>query len=124
MAQPIYKEVSDIKARVKTDWSHGRHKFQPGDNAEVSGRVIPREWVSTTGEIRQGTGYVSKVKQKRVGRVGEVVAVSCTPSGKVRGDAEHGYCHRMYTKYYIQFRDGVIMGYDSHHLTKAFTHGR
>ena len=119
-----YTKVSDIKARVKTDWSHFNHKFQPGDNAEVSGRVIPREWVSTTGEIKQGTGYVSKVKQKRVGRVGEVVAVTCGLGDKVRGPSVTGFCDRMYTRYYLQFRDGVIMGFDSHHLNPAVSYQR
>ena len=125
MAQTVYKKVSDIKARVKTDWNHHKHKFLPGDKAEVSGRIIPREWVSTTGEIKQGKGWVSKVKQRRVGRVGEVVAVTCLENGLTRSSSvEWSWPSRMYTRYYIQFRDGVIMGFDSHHLNKAFSYAR
>jgi hypothetical protein len=114
-----YTNVADIKARVKTDWSHGNHKFKPGAFVEVSKHVIPREWVAPTGVIVSGSSYVSQRKQRRVGRVGEVVAVSCTPSGKVRGRAEGGFCERMYTRYYVQFKDDVILGYDSHHLDGA-----
>ena len=60
-----------------------------------------------------------QVKQRRVGRVGRVVAVSCTERGTIRS---HGYetPSRMYTRYYVQFLDGVIMGFDSHHLNRAF----
>jgi len=115
----VYKNVEDIKARVKTDWSHGNHKFKPGAFVEVSNHVIPRGWVTAAGDLHEGTSYVSQRKQRRVGRVGEVVAVSCTPSGKVRGRAEGGFCERMYTRYYVQFRDNVILGYDSHHLNNA-----
>lgn len=126
MAKP-YTSTSDIKAHVTTDWSHHNCKFQQGDFAEVSVQVLPREYVGVpkmdqcwTNRIRPGQSYVSEVKQRRVGRVGKVLAVSCTPDGKIRGQARNGYCERMYTKYYVQFRDGVILGYDSHHLNKAF----
>ena len=119
----IYKTLHDIKARVTARWNHKNCKFQRGDFAEVSANVIPREWVATDGTIIAGRSYVSNVKQRRVGRVGRVVAVSCLENGRIRSRMDH-YAHglpsRMYTRYYIQFRDGVIMGFDSHHLNRAF----
>ena len=117
-----YKTLHDIKAVVTARWKHPNCKFQRHEHAEVSSQVLPREWVGRDGEIRSGRSYVSQVKQRRVGRVGKVLAVSCNSLGKIRsnrGGASH-VAERMYTRYYIQFTDGVIMGYDSHHLTKAF----
>lgn len=114
-----YKTLHDIKARVTARWKHKNCKFQRGDFAEVNANVIPREWVGHDGTIVAGRSYVSNIKQRRVGRVGRVVAVSCTEQGTIRS---HGYVmpSRMYTRYYIQFRDGIIMGFDSHHLNRAF----
>ena len=121
----IYKNTQDIKAHVKTDWSHKNHKFQPGSFAEVSAQVLPREYVKMDGGIGSGHSYVSNIKQRRVGRVGKVLAVSCTKSGNVRATyGQQGGNSRMFTRYYIQFRDGVIMGYESHHLKKAYSHRR
>ena len=121
MNNTIYKEVNEIKANVKIDWSHGNHKFQPGDAVEVNGNVIPREWVGTDGTIKKGRSYVSQRRQRRVGRVGQVVAVTCLPNGKVRSNYRTTWTtpSRMYTRYYIKFTDGIIMGYESHHLNKA-----
>mgnify|MGYP003679098291 CR=1 FL=1 len=116
-----YTDISQIKAHVKTDWSHGNHKFKPGSHVEVSVQVLPREWVGSDGEIRSGRSYVSQVKQHRVGRVGKVVAVSCTKSGRVRGCyMQDGNPSRMYTRYYVQFLDGAIYGFDSHFLKPTF----
>ena len=125
-----YRSVNDIKACVTARWNHKNCKFQRGEHAEVSAQVLPREWVSTDGKIRAGRSYVSQIKQRRVGRVGEVVAVSCINDGtrRIRGgghDTRPGNgprtASRMYTRYYIRFMDGVIMGFDSHHLRKAFS---
>ena len=118
-----YTKVSDIKATVTTRWKHKNCKFQRGEHAEVSAQVLPREWVGHDGTIIAGRSYVSHKKQRRVGRVGEVVAVSCINDGtrRIRGTGDPGNS-RMYTRYYIQFRDGVIMGYDSHFLNKAYSH--
>ena len=115
----VYKTLHDIKARVTARWKHKNCKFQRGDYAEVSAQVLPREYVKMDGGIGDGHSYVSNIKQRRVGRVGRVIAVSCLPDGRIRGDGSPG-CSRMYTRYYIQFRDGTIMGYDSHHLNRAF----
>lgn len=118
-----YKTVQDIKANVTQQWSHPNCKFKPGDHAEVSAQVLPRQYVKMDGGIGDGHSYVSQIKQRRVGRVGKVLAVSCLSNGRIRSGEDHwtqGLPSRMYTKYYIQFKDGVIMGYDSHHLNRAF----
>ena len=114
-----YRTIHDIKARVTARWKHKNCKFQRGDHAEVSMNVLPRDYLKMDGGIGEGHSHVSQIKQRRVGRVGRVVAVSCTEQGTIRS---HGYVtpSRMYTRYYIQFKDGVIMGFDSHHLKKAF----
>ena len=118
----VYRHIQDIRATVKPWWTHKNCKFQPGDHAEVSAQVLPRDWVHE-GRVVPGRSYVSARKQRRVGRVGRVVAVSCTRSGHIRSNDlsyRNGGATRMYTRYYIQFRDGVIMGFDSHHLNPAF----
>ena len=120
-----YKTPQDIKARVMTRWNHKNCKFQPGDHAEVNAQVLPRDYVRQDGSIGQGHSYVSNIKQRRVGRVGQVVAVSCLPDGRrIRSNDlsyRNGGATRMYTRYYIQFKDGIIMGFDSHHLREAYS---
>lgn len=114
-----YKTLHDIRARVTARWKHKNCKFQLDDYAEVSAQVLPRQYVKMGGGIGDGHSYVSRKKQQRVGQIGRVRAVSCTRSGKIRGDGVRQ--SRMYTKYYIQFKDGEILGYDSHHLRRAFS---
>ena len=115
-----YRSVDDIKACVTTSWKHHRCKFQPDTFARVNACVIPVEWVTPDGRIHTSRSHVSQKKQRRVGRVGRVVAVSCLNDGtrRIRGTGAPGKS-RMFTRYYIQFADGVIMGYDSHHLNPA-----
>ena len=93
----------------------------------MTAQVLPRDYLAHDEcggrKIKAGRSYVSQVKQRRVGRVGQVVAVSCLPNGRIRSGSDHwtqGMPSRMYTRYYIQFSDGVIMGFDSHHLKQAF----
>ena len=121
MTKP-YTNVTDIKAHVTTSWDHPNCKFHPGDYAEVSAQVLPREYVKMDGGIGDGHSYVSQVKQRRVGRVGRVVAVSCLPDGRIRNNQYRGQLNtRMFTRYYIQFKDQVILGFESHHLNLAFS---
>jgi len=117
-----YKTTEHIRAHVTTDWSHSNCKFQPGDYAEVSAQVLPRQYVKMDGGIGDGHSYVSKKKQSRVAQIGRVRAVSCLPDGRIRSN-RYKYPHntRMFTRYYIQFNDGEILGYDSHHLNAAFS---
>lgn len=117
-----YKTLHDIKARVTARWRHKNCKFQRGDHAEVTAQVLPRQYVKMDGGIGAGHSYVSQKKQRRVGQVGRVIAVSCMPDGRIRNNRHtSGQSIRMYTRYYIQFNDDVIMGYDSHHLSPAFS---
>ena len=116
-----YKTLHDIKARVTARWNHPRCKFQRGDHAEVTAQVLPREYVKMDGGIASGHSYVSKKKQTRVAQIGQVIAVSCLPDGRIRNNEfRTGQSTRMFTRYYIQFRDGEILGYESHHLRPAF----
>ena len=39
--------------------------------------------------------------------------------GDARGGAALGYCHRMYTKYYVKFGNGKIYGIHSHWLEEV-----
>lgn len=117
-------KLHDIRARVTARWRHKNCKFQRGDYAEVTAQVLPRQYVKMSGGIGDGHSYVSRHKQSRVGQIGRVVAVSCLPDGRIRSNfasVSRGGTSRMYTRYYIQFRDGEILGYDSHHLKPAFS---
>ena len=119
-----YKNLHDIQAHVTSDWNHPKCKFQPGDYAEVSAQVLPRQYIKMDGGIADGHSYVSKKKQSRVAQVGRVVAVSCLSNGRIRSNDfrySNGGVTRMFTRYYIQFRDGEILGYESHHLKRAFS---
>ena len=117
-----YKTIQQIRAHVTTDWSHSNCKFQPGDYAEVTAQVLPRQYVKMDGGIGDGHSYVSRKKQQRVAQIGRVCAVSCMPDGRIRNNEfRTGQSTRMFTRYYIQFNDGEILGYDSHHLKPAFS---
>ncbi len=117
----MYNNIDQIKANVKTVWYHPNCKFQRGDRVVVNRHVLPSKWVGLDGETKVGTSHVSAVKQRRVQRVGHVVAVSCTPDGRIRGKALHGWTNRMFTRYYVQFADGLIGGFESHHLDMEYT---
>ena len=117
-----YTKYHHIKAHVTSQWGHPNCKFQPGDYAEVSTQVLPRQYVKMDGGIGDGHSYVSKKKQNRVAQVGRVMAVSCLPDGRIRSNTYKNHqSTRMFTRYYVQFKDGEILGYDSHHLKKAFS---
>lgn len=105
-----YKTLHDIRARVTARWKHPRCKFQRGE------LVLVNELVCTS-------GYVSQIKQARVGRMGHVRAVSCLPDGRIRSNLYRtNQPTRMYTRYYVQFADDTILGYDSHHLDLVKLH--
>lgn len=102
-----YKTLHDIRARVTARWKHPRCKFQRDDLAQVNEHVVT-------------SGYVSDVKQRRVGRMGRVVAVSCLSDGRIRSNVYRtNQPTRMFTRYYVQFADDTILGYDSHHLDQV-----
>ena len=116
-----YRHLHDIRANVTARWNHKNCKFQRGDYAEVTSQVLPRQYVKMDGGIGDGHSHVSQIKQRRVGQVGRVIAVSCINDGsrRIRGDGRRHF--RQFTRYYVQFKDGVIHGFDSHHLSMAFS---
>jgi hypothetical protein len=90
----------------------------------VCDTVLPRDYVATDDcggrKIRAGSSYVSHKKQRRAAQIGRVIAVSCLPDGRIRNNEfRTGQATRMFTRYYVQFMDGEILGYDSHHLKRA-----
>jgi len=103
-----YKTLHDIKARVTARWNNPRCKFQRGDRAQVNEKVL------------RADAWVSGKKQRKCGSVGTVVAVSCLADGRIRNNGDNGRRTgapmRQFTKYYVQFANGVIMGFESHHL--------
>lgn len=103
-----YTRVSDIRANVTTNWSNPRCKFQPLDRVEVNGKVL------------RGDAWVSLKRQRKCGSTARVVAVSCLADGRIRNNGDNGRRTgapmRQFTKYYVQFEDQTIMGYESHHL--------
>jgi hypothetical protein len=105
-----YKTLHDIKARVTARWNNPRCKFQRGDHAQVNEKVLRCD------------AWVSEKKQRKCGSVGTVVAVSCLKDGRIRNNGDNGRRTgapmRQFTKYYVQFANGVILGYESHHLDK------
>ena len=112
-----YTVIDDIKANVTTKWSHPNCKFQRGDRVRVNANVLPKKYTSVLeGKVRGVDSYFSKPIVEKAGNEGHVIAVSCTPDGKIRGRAPDGYCERMYTRYYVQFTDKTIFGIHSHAL--------
>ena len=92
----------DIKAKVITDWNHFNCKFLPGDYVMVS------KTISKSGH------WESKRLQSFAAHVGRVFAAS-TPDGKrMRG------WNRQWTKYYVEFDNGEVGGFDSLNITKDF----
>ena len=107
----MYTNTDEIKANVKLNWNHGNCKFNPGSRVKVN-RLV-KGWTIGQGHfIRES--YFSKPIQNKCGEEGNVVAVSCTPDGKIRGYS--GGSSRMYTRYYVQFNDDSILGIHSHAL--------
>jgi len=99
------KTINDIRANVKFEWTNPRMKFQPNDIVIVT-----------------SSGYTdsSKTQKQYLRKLGNVVAVSCTPDGKVRGIGPNARYPRCFTRYYVKFAiDGTIRPIDSQHLKKA-----
>jgi len=113
------KSIEDIKAVVKYKWDHHKHKFLPGDRARVNHTVLDLKWTDQKGNARVGKSYHSRPIVEHAGQEGNVLAVSCTPDGKTRGRPANGYTERQFTRYYVQFNDGNIIGIHSHCLDKV-----
>jgi len=109
------KSIEDIKAVVKFNWNHHNCKFSPGDRVVVNedGRRL----------------YNSDNIRKRVGTHGNILAVTVGSDGNIRTktkrNEDHRICQRerMYTRYYVQFNDGEIIGIHSQHLNKEVSKG-
>lgn len=107
----------EIKASVKWDWDHPNCKFLPGDEVIVD---VNHEVTSAAMRLLRGSadlGPYSRPYLKYNNHTGKVIAVSCTPDGKIRGIPANGYA-RQFTRYYVEFPNGDVIGYHSHHLEK------
>lgn len=107
-----YTDLSEIRARVTTSWNHHNCKFRKGDRVRVNKRVLPSVF---KGRVLPGC-FTSKPQQSRFDQTGTVVAVSCVADGTIRGTGNR----RQFTRYYIQFFDQQIQGFESHHLDVAW----
>lgn len=94
----------DIKAETITDWNHFNCKFLPGDYVMVS------KTISKSGH------WESKRLQSFAAHVGRVFAASSPDGKRMRGTYEG----RQWTKYYVEFDNGEVGGFDSLNLTKDF----
>ncbi len=83
-----------VKAKVMTNWNHPNCKFLPGLHAIVNEDV--------------NADWNSKRRQSFEGRRGRVFAVSSPDGKRIRGDQT-----RMYTTYYLEFKDGEVCGFDA-----------
>ena len=102
----MYTDIKDVKAVIKTDWKKtGRTKFAPGDRVRVMRDLAKHSGMDTSDVIKNLSG-----------RTGIVKGVTCTSDGTIRGT---GYCHRMYTKYYVKFGNGKFYGIHSHWLEEV-----
>ena len=103
-----YKKLHDIRARVTARWKNPRCKFKQNDLVEVNAKVLRHD------------AWVSLKKQRKCGSMARVVAVSCLADGRIRNNGDNGRSAgapmRQFTKYYVQFQDQTILGYESHHL--------
>jgi len=90
----------DIKAKTITDWNHFNCKFLPDE------KVIVSKTISKSGH------YESKRLQSFAGQVGRVFAAS-TPDGK-----HMRAFNRQWTKYYVEFSNGEVGGFDSLNLNQ------
>ena len=119
----MYKSTEEIKANVKLNWKGQGCKFNPGTRVMVDRSAGNEEFSFHKNDGTYVRNVVhksiySKPIQNRVGAKGNVVAVSCTPDGLIRGYNKGSV--RMYTRYYVQFDDGSIFGIHSHHLSRVY----
>ena len=87
----------DIKAKVLTDWNHFNCKFLPDELVKVKNNIAPRE---------------SKRLQSFAGQVGKVFAATTQDGKRMRNGTS-----RQSTRYYVEFSNGEVGGFDSMNLT-------
>jgi len=109
---------NEIKANVITEWSHPNCKFRPGQKVRVT---IPRFTLESSGTYSRN--YINANDQE-----GTIIAASATKDGLMRGinyrsvrllggETALWSTDRQYTRYYVEFSDGDVIGIHSHHLT-------
>jgi hypothetical protein len=100
---------NNIKAVITEDWNRKRNyncKFIAGDTVKVSiGNYT----------YKDGTTTYPSYYTKYDGMSGKVFAATCGPDGLLRSRKTTWY-GRCYTKYYIEFENGDVYGFHSHHL--------
>ena len=87
---------SDIKAKVLTDWTHGNCKFVPGQLVKVKDNV---------------SYWESKRLQSFAGQQGRVFAATTQDGKRMRNGTS-----RQATRYYVEFANGQVGGFDSSNL--------
>ena len=95
-----YMTKKDIKAKTITNWNHFNCKFLPNDKVMVS------KTISKSGH------YESKRLQSFAGQVGRVFAASTPDGERMRA------FNRQWTRYYVEFSNGEVGGFDSLNLNK------
>ena len=90
----------DIRAQIITDWNHFNCKFLPDDKVMIS------KTISNSGH------YESKRLQSFAGQVGRVFAASTIDGKRMRGFG------RQWTRYYVEFSNGEVGGFDSLNLNQ------
>ena len=94
--------MNKIRAVHTTDWDNKNCKFQPNDAAELT-------WANSD--------RCSKKIVERIGQCGIVRAVTVARDGRIRG--YRASVDRRYTRYFVQFADGYVVGIDSCYLSKV-----
>ena len=87
----------DIKAKVLTDWKHFNCKFLPNELVKVNSDIAYWE---------------SKRLQSFAGQVGKVFAATTQDGKHMRNGTS-----RMSTRYYVEFSNGEVGGFDSMNIT-------
>ena len=87
----------DIKAKVLTDWNHFNCKFLPDQLVKVNNDIAYWE---------------SKRLQSFAGQVGKVFAATTQDGKRMRNGTS-----RQSTRYYVEFSNGEVGGFDSMNLT-------
>ena len=98
--------MNKIRAKHLTDWDNKNCKFQPNDATKLT-------WVNSD--------RCSKKIVERIGQCGIVRAVTVAGDGRIRGysnKTRRGRA-RQYTRYFVQFADGYVVGIDSCYLSKV-----
>ena len=95
---------NEIKAKVRWDWDAKAKRMKFAKGARV-------KWVCTYKYDRQCTKHLKDT--------GEIIAVTCVDKIGDDGLPNIRDPWRMYTRYYVEFDDGDVVGCHSHHLKRV-----